>query len=298
MKGAKFGFISSHLGEYSVSDMCRALGVTRQGYYAWASRPASAHDERDLELARLIGDEYEASRGIYGAPKVHMRLKMSGVSTSRKRVARIMSEHGWRGVTRACAKRPSGEKRASREESHDDLVKRNFAADGPNQAWFADITYVRTHQGWLYLAVVMDVWSRMVVGWSMGPRITADLADDALKMALARRNPPAGCIHHSDHGSQYVSLLLGKTMRDNGIRPSMGSISSPWDNAVTESLMGVIKSECVHARTYETREQAALDIFDYIERFYNRLRIHSALGWLSPAKFEVEHREEGRLQAA
>lgn len=298
MKGAKFEFISSHLEEYSVSDMCRALGVTRQGYYAWASRPPSAHEDRDLELARLIGDEYGASRGIYGAPKIFMRLRMSGVSTSRKRVARIMREYGWKGVTRACAKRPSGEKRAAKHDSHDDLVKRNFAADGPNQAWFADITYVRTHQGWLYLAVVMDVWSRMVVGWSMGPKMGAELADDALKMALARRNPPAGCIHHSDHGAQYVSLLLGKTMRESGIRPSMGSISSPWDNAVTESLMGVIKSECVHARTYGTREQAALDIFDYIECFYNRLRIHSALGWLSPAEFEAMHGEEGRLQAA
>ena len=298
MKGAKFEFISSHLGEYSVSDMCRALGVTRQGYYAWASRPPSAHEERDLELARLIGDEYDASRGIYGAPKIFMKLKAAGVGTSRKRVARIMREYGWKGVTRACAKRPSGEKRAAKHDSHDDLVKRNFAADGPNQAWFADITYVRTHQGWLYLAVVMDVWSRMVVGWSMGPRMGAELADDALKMALARRNPPAGCIHHSDHGAQYVSLLLGKTMREGGIRPSMGSISSPWDNAVTESLMGIIKSECVHARTYATREQAALDIFDYIECFYNRLRIHSALGWLSPAEFEAMHGEESRLQAA
>lgn len=298
MKGAKFEFISSHLGEYSVSDMCRALGVTRQGYYAWASRPPSAHEERDLELARLIGNEYDASRGIYGAPKIFMRLKAAGVGTSRKRVARIMREYGWKGVTRACAKRPSGEKRAAKHDSHDDLVRRNFAADGPNQAWFADITYVRTHQGWLYLAVVMDVWSRMVVGWSMGPRMGAELADDALKMALARRNPPAGCIHHSDHGAQYVSLLLGKTMREGGIRPSMGSISSPWDNAVTESLMGVIKSECVHARTYATREQAALDIFDYIECFYNRLRIHSALGWLSPAEFEAMHGEESRSKAA
>lgn len=298
MKGAKFEFISSHLEEYSVSDMCRALGVTRQGYYAWASRPPSAHEDRDLELARLIGDEYDASRGIYGAPKIFMKLKASGVSTSRKRVARIMREYGWKGVTRACAKRPSGEKRAAKHDSHDDLVKRNFAADGPNQAWFADITYVRTHQGWLYLAVVMDVWSRMVVGWSMGPTMGAELADDALKMALARRNPPAGCIHHSDHGAQYVSLLLGKTMRESGIRPSMGSISSPWDNAVTESLMGVIKSECVHARTYDTREQAALDIFDYIECFYNRLRIHSALGWLSPAEFEAAHGKKSRPQAA
>lgn len=298
MKEAKFAFIACHLGRYKVEAMCRALGVTRQGYYQWAKRPASAHDLRDLELAKLIGDEYEGSMGIYGAPKVFMRLRMSGVATSRKRVARIMREYGWRGVTRACAKRPSGEKRAIRQDSHDDLVKRDFSADGPNRAWFADITYVRTRQGWLYLAVVMDVWSRMVVGWAMGPRIDAELADDALKMAIARRRPDEGCIHHSDHGAQYVSVLLGKTMRDNGISPSMGSISSPWDNAVTESLMGVIKSECVHARTFDSREQAALELFDYMERFYNRLRIHSALGWLSPAEFEAKHKEESRSHAA
>lgn len=298
MKEAKFAFIASQLGEYSVSDMCRALGVTRQGYHAWAKRPASAHDRRDLELARLIGDEYEASRGIYGAPKVFMMLRRKGVSTSRKRVARIMREYGWRGVTRACAKRPSGEKRVRAQESPDDLVGRDFTADGPNQAWFADITYVRTSQGWLYLAAVMDVWSRMVVGWSMGPRMTAELADDALKMAIARRNPPEGCIHHSDHGAQYVSLLLSKTMREAGIRPSMGSISSPWDNAVAESLMGCIKAECVHARTYDGREQAALEIFDYIECFYNRIRIHSALGWLSPAQFEEKMVKKSRPEAA
>lgn len=299
MKEAKFAFIGLCLGEYGVSSMCRALGVTRQGYYQWAKRPESAHDLRDLELARMIGDEYEASLGIYGAPKVFARLARRGVRTSRKRVARIMREYGWRGVTRACARRPDGgEKRASRRDSHDDLVKRDFSADGPNQAWFADITYVRTHQGWLYLAVVMDAWSRMVVGWSMGPKITAELADDALKMAIARRRPEAGCIHHSDHGSQYVSLLLGKTMRDAGIRPSMGSISSPWDNAAAESLMGVIKSECVHARTYDSREQAALSLFEYIEAFYNRIRIHSALGWLSPAEFEERHAGENRPEAA
>ncbi len=179
--------------------MCRALGVTRQGYYQWASRPDSAHDLRDLELARLIGGECEKSLGIYGAPKVLMVLRRRGVRTSRKRVARIMRERGWRGVTRACAKRPGGgEKRASKKDSHEDLVRRDFTADGPNRAWFADIACVRTRQGWLYLAVVMDVWSRMVVGWSMGPRIDAELADDALKMAIARRHPDEGCIHHSD----------------------------------------------------------------------------------------------------
>lgn len=281
---------------WPMSEMCAVMRVTRQGYYAWKSRPPSAHAMRDEELAELISQVRAEVRNIYGAPKTFMRLRALGVRTSRKRVARIMRERGWRGVTRACAKRPSGEKRASRRESALDLVGRRFEADGPNMAWFADITYVKTRQGWLYLALVMDIWSRRIAVWSMGPNITAELADEA----LARRNPPEGCVHHSDHGSQYVSLLLSKTMRKNGIRPSMGSISSPWDNAAMESLMGIVKSECVHARTYATREEAALDLFERIEVVYNRARIHSALGYLSPAEFEGANwpKENSRSKAA
>lgn len=168
-------------------------------------------------------------------------------------------------------------------------LKRKFSAEGPNMARFADITYVKTWQGWLCLALVMDIWSRRIAGWAMGPSITAELADEALKMALARRNNPKGCVHHSDHEAQYVSLLLSKTMREHEIRPSMGSISSPWDNAAMESLMGIVKSECVHARVYATRDEAALDIFERIEVVHNRARIHSALGYMSP----VEFREAG-----
>lgn len=260
--------------------MCAALKVTRQGHCAWKSRPPSAHAMRDEELAELISQARAEVRNIYGAPKTFMRLRALGM--------------------RACAKKPSGEKRTSRRESATDLVKRGFEADGPNMAWFADAAYVKTRQGWLYLALVMDIWSRRIVGWPMGPNITAELADEALKIAMARRNPPEGCVHRSDHGSQYVSLLLSKTMRERGIRPSMGSISSPWDDAAMESLMGIVKSECVHAQTYATREEAALDLFERIEVVYNRARIHSALGYLSPAKFEGANwpAEEGRPKAA
>lgn len=282
--------------------MCSALGVTRQGYYAWRSRPPSAHELRDAEIAEAVAAVREESRGHYGAPKTHVRLLQMGVRTSRKRVARIMRERGWAGTTRGCAKRPKGQAKKACDEAPGapDLVRRDFSATGPNEAWFADITYVRTRQGWLYLAAVMDVWSRKVVGWSMGPRMGAEIADDALRMALARRNPPEGCVHHSDHGAQYVSVLLSKTMREHGVRPSMGSISSPWDNAAMESLMGVIKSECVHARTFDSREQAALEVFEYLECFYNRVRIHSALGYMSPDDFEEANwpEEEGRPKAA
>lgn len=187
--------------------MCRALGVSRQGYYQWRSRPASEHERRDAELKAKILAAWEKGRRVYGSPRVYRELARSGVSTSEKRVARLMRELGLRGVSRRSAKRADDrEKRVARGDSPTDQVKRDFTADGPNELWLADITYVRTHQGWLYLAVVMDIWSRRVVGWSMGPHITAELADDALKMAIERRRPGKGCVHHTDHGSQYASL--------------------------------------------------------------------------------------------
>ena len=210
-----------------------------------------------------------------------------------------LTDNGWSGTTRGCARRPKGTPKAAAPQAGaaPDLVGRDFTADGPDKAWFADITYVRTRRGWLYLALVMDIWSRRIVGWSMSDRMGAALADDALRMAIARRRPPAGCTRHSDHGSRHVSLRLGRTMRDNGIRPSMGAISSPWDNAAMESLMGLVKAGCVHARAFEGREQAALEIFEYIECFYNRVRTHSALGYLSPEEFEARNRK-GAAKAA
>ncbi len=280
--------------------MRRALHVTRQGCYAWRKRRPSGHDERDAELAGRISGIYAASRGIYGAPKVLAELRKAGESASRKRAARAMRENGRVGTARGCAKRPKGEAKAAapQADSAPDPVRREFSADGPNRARFADIAYVRTHRGRLYLAAMTGIWPRMIVGWSMSDRMTAGLADDALGMATARRHPKEGRIHHSDHGSQHVSLLLGKTMREAGIEPSMGSISSPWDNAAMESLMGPIEAECVHARTFETREQAALEIFEYIECFCNRVRIHSALGNLSPAEFEARNKEGAVKMAA
>ena len=229
-----------------------------------------------------------------------MRLRALGVRTSRKRVARIMRERGWRGAARACAERPSGEKRASKRESALDPAGRRSEAGGPSMARLAGITYAKTRRGWLHSALAMGIRPRRIAGWPMGPSITAELADEALKMALAGRNPPEGCVHHGDRGPQCVSLLPSKTMRESGIRPSMGPISSPRDNAATESLMGIAKSECAHARVYATREEAALDIFEYIEVAYNRARIHSALGYMSPAEFEEANwpDDEGRPKAA
>lgn len=287
-------------GAWPVAEMRSALKVTRQGCYAWRGRPPGARGRRDAGLPAKISEICAASRGVYGAPKVFAELRRAGVRTSRKRAARLMRENGRAGTARGCARRPKGERKAAAPQASaaPDLVRRDFSADGPDRARFAGITYVRTHQGWPYLAVVMDIWSRMTAGWSMSDRMGAEPADDALKMAIARRRPGKGCAHRSDHGGRYASPLPGGTMRDAGIEPSMGSISPPWDNAAMESLMGLIKAECVHARTFEAREQASLGIFECIEASYNRVGIHSAPGNLSPAEFEARHREGAALNAA
>ena len=279
--------------------MCSALGAAGQGYYAWRRGGPSAHDLGDAELARLISEACEASRGIYGAPKVHMEPRRRGFRTSRKRVARLMRDNGWEGTTRGCARRPKGAPRAPapQADAAPDLVGRDFSASGPDEAWFADITYARTRRGRPCPAPVMDMWPGRAVGRSMSGRMGAALADDALRMAIARGRPPAGRTRHSDRGSRCVSLRLGRTMRDNGIRPSMGAISSPWDNAAMESLMGLVKAECVHARTFESRERAALEIFECIECLYDRVRTHSALGYLSPEEFEARNRKGAAVAA-
>lgn len=270
--------------------LCRVLKVTRAGYYAWRKREVSAHDIQDAELAKLICQIHADSRGTYGVPRILASLKRRGISTSKRRGGRLMRGAGLRGICRAKKYRDTNKKSGtSYRLSVKDLVKREFSAPAPNKVWFADITYVKTHQGWLFLAVVFDIYSRMIVGWAMSQHMNAELADNALKMAIIRRRPSSGLVHHSDHGSQYHSLLLGSTMKAQGIIPSMGAISSPWDNAACESLMSTIKMECVHRRTFTIREEAKLEIFSYIETFYNTLRLHSALGYLSPTEYEQQN---------
>ena len=219
---------------------------------------------------------------------------------SRRRAARLMRENGRAGTTRGCARRPEGEGKAAapRADAAPDPVRRDFSADGPDRARFAGIAYARAHRGWLHPAVVMGIRSRMVVGRPMSGRMGAGLADDALKTAIARRRPGKGRAHHGDRGSRCASLLPGRTMRDAGIEPSMGPISSPWDDAAMGPPTGPIRAERVHARTFETRERASLGIFECIEAFCNRARIHSALGNLGPAEFEARHREGAALNAA
>lgn len=261
-------------GAWPVAEMCSALKVTRQGCCAWRRRPPSARDRRDAELSAKISGVCEASRRICGAPKAFAGLRRRG-------------------------ERPEGgaEQAAPRADSAPGLARRDFSADGPDRARFADITCVRTHQGRPCPAVAMDIWSRRIVGWSMSARMTAEPAGDALRMAIVGRGPPGGRIRHGDRGSRHVSLLVGKTMREAGIGPSTGSIASPWDNAAMESLMGPVEAGCVHARTLETRDQAALEIFDYIECSCNRVRIHSAPGDPSPEEFEARHAREAASAA-
>ncbi|HJG61729.1 MAG TPA: IS3 family transposase [Enorma massiliensis] len=280
--------------------MCSALGATGRGHHARRSRGPGGRGLRDAEPAGEISGACEASRRICGAPEVFAELRRRGERTSRKRVARIMRENGRAGATRGCARRPKGgaKQAAPQANSAPDLVRRGFSADGPNRAWFADITYVRTHQGWPCLAVVMDIWSRKIVGWSMSARMAAEPADGAPGTAVVGRGPPGGRVRHGDHGSRHVSLLIGKTMREAGIGPSMGSIASPRDDAAMESPMGHVEAGCAHARAFEARDRAASEIFGCIGCSCNRVRIHSALGHLSPEEFEARHMEGAVKMAA
>lgn len=298
MKRAEFGLVAVLGCRCSASEPCSAPNVTGRGCCAYRKPAASEHALRDAESAAKMLGAYEAGRRICGSPKAFRALKRGGGRVSRKRAAGTMRENGWRGTTRRCAGDPERGKRASKSESAPDLVKRDLSADGRGKARLAGIAYARTHPGWLCPAAAMDAWSGRVVGRSTAPGTTAEPAGGALETAMARRGPERGRLHHSDHGSRYASLLVGKAVEESGIVPSMGPASSPWDNAVTESLMGVVKAECVHARTFSGREEAALETFEHIERFCNRVGIHSALGWLGPEEFEKKHMEESRPKAA
>lgn len=309
----KAACIDAYRGRFGVGPICRALSagpdcgfLTARGYRAFKTRPLSRMAARREALARDItsihGDEFVR---VYGYRKVWRQLLDQGwdpLEAGRDQVARIMRELGLRGVRGG--RRPVTTIPARGTGGRLGLAGRKFAARAPNRLHVADITYVRLADGsFAYAAFVTDAYARRIVGWAVASTMRAgELPLQAPEQAIAwarAHGGTEGCVHHSDHGSQYVSLQLGRTMRGAGIVPSMGSISSPWDNAAMESLMGLIKAECVHARTFETREQAALEIFDYIECFYNRKRIHSALGYLSPEEFERANRPgEGRRPMA
>jgi len=263
--------------------MCRVLEVSTSGYYAWLERPVSRRAREDEELLERIRAIHKRSRGTYGAPRIHAELQEQGVRVGRKRVARLMREAGLEGVSRRRKVVTTVRDRQGRVAP--DLVKREFVATSPNELWVADITYVPTLAGFLYLAVVVDVYSRRVVGWAMETHLRAELVVQALNMAVRQRGGD-GVIHHSDQGSQYTSLAFGKRCREMGIRLSMGSVGDCYDNALCESFFATLECELLERVRFATPREARLGVFEYIEGWYNPHRRHSALGYLSPAEYE------------
>jgi len=279
---------------YPIATMCRVLGVSTSGYYAWRRRGFSGRALSDRELTASIRHYHRRSRGTYGAPRIQADLAAEGIQVSRKRVARLMREAGLEGVSRR--KKTRTTKRDDSKRPAPDLVERDFTADGPDRLWVADITYIATWAGFLYLAVVVDAWSRRVVGWAMATHLRTELVLEALNMALWQRRP-LGVIHHSDRGCQYTSLAFGKRCREAGIRPSMGSVGDCYDNALCESFFATLECELLDRSTFRTPSEAETGVFEFIEGWYNPHRRHSALGQLSPAEFERRHAAQQRMAA-
>lgn len=265
--------------------LCRVLGVSTSGYYAWRDRKPSLRARQDAVLREHIVRIHRESRGTYGSPRIHAELAMGfEIRCSKKRVARLMCEAGLEGIHRR-RRRGITRRDASRTPAPD-LVQRQFARNAPNRLWVADMTQHRTDEGWLYMAAVIDAFSRRVVGWAMGERPTAELAIEAINMAIWRGRPGRGLIHHSDHGAQYTSLAYGKTLHEAGVLGSMGTVGDALDNAVAESFFATLQTELLDRYRWSTRSALRTGIFDYVEAFYNRRRRHSALGYLNPLEYE------------
>jgi putative transposase len=265
--------------------MARVLGVSEAGYHAWRKRPPSKKQEADATLLKRVRTIHAGSRATYGAPRVHAELWAGGEKHGRKRIARLMRAAGLVGASR----RRSGITTTRRDREArpaPDLVDRKFAAPGPNRLWVADITFVPTASGFLYLAVVLDAWSRKIVGWAMAHHIRAELVVDALEMAIGQRRP-GDVIHHSDQGSQYTSLAFGNRCREAGVRPSMGSVGDAYDNAMCESFFATLECELLERRRFASQAEAKMACFSFIEGWYNPVRLHSALGYKSPMAYEA-----------
>jgi putative transposase len=281
-----FAFIAAEKANYPVALMCRALEVNRTSFHDWERRPPSDRSLQDAWLLEQIKQIHEQKRRVYGAPRIHAELRLGrGIRVGRKRVERLMKSAQISGLVPRKQGRTTI--RVPGVRVADDLVERQFRPTAPNVLWLADITYLRTWEGWLYLAAVQDAYSRRIVGWSMADHMRAELVVDALTMAVHRRRPDPGLVHHSDQGSQYVSLGFGQAARDAGIAISMGSRGDAYDNAVAESFFATLKKELVHRRSWQTKRELGSAVFEYIEAFYNRERRHSTLGMLSPAQYEL-----------
>ena len=268
--------------------LCRVLGLSPSGYYAWLGREPSARARRDAQLTERIKEIWGGNYEVYGRPRIHAELREEGKRIGAKRVGRLMREAGIAGASRRrSTKTTTREQRAARVAP--DLVDRDFSAAGADQLWVADITYVRTWTGFLYVAVVLDAFSRRVVGWSMAAHLRTELVLDALNMALWQRRAH-GVIHHSDQGSQYTSIAFGARCKEAGVRPSTGSVGDAYDNALCESFFATLECELLERRSFRSHAEARMAIFEFIEGFYNRRRRHSALGYRSPADYEAAHR--------
>ena len=280
----KFAFIAAEKTSFPVSVLCAVLEVSRSGFYDWLRRPPSSHHTDDERLKVHIKAIFRRHQGRYGAPRIQDDLRDEGFAVSRKRVARLMTELGLRSVRKRRFK-------ATTDSSHrlpvaPNVLARRFEAEAPNKAWVTDITQVWTSEGWLFVAAILDVFSRRVVGFAMSDRIDRDVAVDALRMALGRRLPNAGLVHHSDRGVQYASTDYQRMLEDNGVVCSMSRKGNCWDNAVAESFFATLKTELVYQTKFRTRLEAKRAIFDFIETYYNHRRRHSALGSVSPMEFE------------
>jgi putative transposase len=271
---------------HKIATMCRVLEVSTSGYYAWRKRPASKRAQADAVLLRQIRTAHEVSRGTYGAPRIHAELAAAGIRVGRKRVARLMGAAGVVGVSRRRWIATTTRSDAARPAP--DLVQRVFRADGPNRLWVADATYIPTWAGFLFLAIVLDVFSRKVVGWAMATHLRTELMLEALDMALGQRRPE-GVIHHSDQGTQYTSIAFGLRCQAAGVRPSMGSVGDAYDNAMAESFFATLECELLDRQRFATPAEAEPVVFEWIEGWYNPHRRHSSLGYRSPNEFERIH---------
>ena len=279
--------MNANQAELPVQAMCRVLGVSTSGFYAWLNRGPSQRDIYDAVLTKRIRTIHADSDAIYGSPNIHAELRDQGTRVGRKRVARLMCRAGLRGVSRRRGFVVTT-RRDTRQRPAADLVNRSFVAKAANQLWVADMTYVPTWAGFVFLAIVVDVWSRRIVGWAIGESITTELVVAALNMALATRKPD-GVIHHSDQGSQYTSIAFGNRCREMGVTPSMGSVGDAYDNAMAESVFATLECELIDRRSFKSKTEARLAVFTWIEAWYNPRRRHSALGRVSPVQFERIH---------
>ena len=285
-----YRFVEREKTSFHLATLCRVLGVSPSGYRAWRKGPSVRRARADRDLLAAIESVHRASGGIYGSPRVHAALAAAGIAVGRKRVARLMHEAALVGVHRRRRARPVRRAPYRARTTAPDLVRRAFRAEAPDRLWVADITSLPTGEGLLHLAAIIDVFSRRVVGWSMAEHLRSELVLAALDAAIASRQPEPGLVHHSDRGTQYTSLAFSERLAGAGIAPSMGSPGTAYDNALAESFFASLETELAARVNWPTRAQARHDLFDWIERFYNRTRIHSSLGYLSPAEFERRQR--------